>query len=500
VGQFLLGIDNGSTVTKAAIFDLEGNEIGVCGSVLETDMPKPGYYERDMEEVWQSNVTAIENVIDKTGVSPDDILAVSLTGYGEGVNLTDENGKPVYASVQGTDLRAALLLEEWQKIGIAEKLHELSGLIPYPASSSLLLAWIKKNEPDVLKKARWWFNIKDYIRFRLTGNPAQEITNHANSGFYNLRDPGKDDLLFELQDIEDVKRLIPPVIKSTDIAGTITKETAALTKLKEGTPVVAGCYDTCASGLACGLLDETRAVIIVGTWCCNEIVNKEPIINKDLLLTCNYPKEGYWLTLDGSPTSASNLEWFVKEFLQEESKIASANGTNIYDVCNRAVKETAAYDTEIVFLPLLYGGYDDSLSKAAFLNIEGWHKREHVIRAIYEGICFSHKKHFSSVMRYSKTRPSAARICGGGTRSNEWTQMFADVFQLPMEVINASEPGALGACICAAVGVGAYPDFDEAVRNMVCVKKTVEPDTSKKDIYESKYTNFNKALKVLGNF
>ena len=497
MAQFLMGIDNGSTVTKAAIFDPEGNEIGSFGTLLETSMPKPGYYERDPEAIWQSNIQAIRGVIEETGVEPGDIAAVSLTGYGECVNLVDENGKPVYTSVQGTDTRAAALLHEWQKNGIADSLQELTYLVPYPASSSLLLAWMKQQEPAELKKARWWFTIKDYIRFRLTGNPTQEITSHANCGFMNLRDPGGDDLLFEMQGIMDCKRLIPPVIKPTDIAGTIGRETALLTKLKEGTPVVAGCYDICASGLACGLTDETRAAIIVGTWCNNEIVSREPIVSKDILATCHYVKEGYWLTCDGSPTSASNLEWFVKEFLQEERKIAAANGTSVYDVCNRSVKETAPLDTEIVFLPLLYGGYGPSPAAAAFLGIEGWHRRAHVIRAIYEGICFSHKRHFASVMRHGNIKPSAARICGGGTRSDEWTQMFADVFQLPMEVIHASEPGALGSCICAAVGIGLYADFDEAVRRMVRVKKTVMPDPAMKKVYESKYDKFNKALKAL---
>ena len=251
--KFLMGVDNGGTVIKAAIFDLEGYEIGVSGSFMETNAPKPGYYERDPEAVWQSNISAIRNVIEDTGIDPGCIIAVSLTGYGECVNLADVNGNPVYTSVRDTDTRAAKLLEEWRINGVAEKLGELTFLAPYPASSGLLLAWMKRNEPDELNKAKWWFTIKDYIRFRLTGNPAQEITNLANSGLMNLREPGNDSILFELQGIEDCARLVPPLVKSSEIAGYITGEASSLTLLKEGTPVVAGCYDICASGLACGL-------------------------------------------------------------------------------------------------------------------------------------------------------------------------------------------------------------------------------------------------------
>jgi len=109
------------------------------------------------------------------------------------------------------------------------------------------------------------------------------------------------------------------------------------------------------------------------------------------MLACTYVKEGYWLICDGSPTSASNLEWFVNEFLREERKIADENGTSVYDVCNMAVGDTTPFDTDIVYLPLLYGGYGPSPSKAAFLNLEGWHNRGHVIRTIYECICFTTK-------------------------------------------------------------------------------------------------------------
>ena len=239
MNKYLSGIDNGGTVTKAAIYDLEGKEIGVFGSISEANTPKPGYYERDPEAVWQSNINAISKDIRKTAIDPCEILAVSLTGYGESINLVDEDGQPVYISVRDTDTRAANLLLEWQENGIADKQDELTFLTPYNASSGLLLAWMKQNEESVLKKAKWWFTVKDYIRFRLTGNPTQEITNLANSGLMNLREPGNDSILYELQGIEDCRRLVPPLVKSSEIAGYINGEATSQTLLAEGTPVAA---------------------------------------------------------------------------------------------------------------------------------------------------------------------------------------------------------------------------------------------------------------------
>lgn len=496
---YLMGIDNGSTVTKVGIFDFNGNEVAVSASKAEMIMPVPGYYERDMNQIWQANIRAISEALKKSGIKGEDIAAVSLTGHGNGLHLIDEKGLPVHNSIESPDTRAAGYVEKWYKDGTFEKILSKTMQCIWPAQTSTLLAWMQDNKPDVLNRARWALTVKDFVRFKLTGEVFAEITDISGAGVLNNRDVKFDAGLLEEYGVGELIRLMPDLRNSSDICGYVTKEASELTGLKEGTPVAGGLYDIDSAGIATGLVDESMINIIVGTWCNNQYVSKNPVVDKDLFSCTICPVPGYWLVLEGSPTSASNLEWFVSEFMQEESKIARQSGTSVYKVCDEAVEKTGPFDSNIVFVPFLYGSNAGMKAKAGFIGLEGWNNRSHVLRAIYEGIVFSHKTHIEKLLRYRKT-PESARIAGGAARSNVWVQMFADILQIPMEITGVSELGTLGAAICAGVGCGVFGNFNEAVDSMVKIVRKVEPNVAQKAVYENKYMKYRKAITSLESY
>lgn len=497
--QYLMGIDNGSTMTKAGIYDLEGNEIAVFGSKCDVMMLHAGYYERDMAEIWNANVEAISQTIRMSGIDPKDIAAVAITGHGNGMHLVDENGQPVGNAIEGADARAASYVEKWNGDGTFEKVHPKSMQILWPALSACIMAWVTDNQSEMLEKAKWFLSVTDYVRFMLTGEAYAEITSLSGTGLLNCKDGKYDREMLENMDIGEIMDILPPIASSIDVCGAVTKQAAKLTRLCEGTPVIGGLYDIDAAGIATGMTDESNINVIVGTWCNNQYVSKTPVVNKAFFSTTVYAVPGYSLMLEGSPTSASNLEWFVSEFLSEEAKIAKQSGSSVYEVCNEAVRNTNPEDTNIVFVPFLYGSNAGPNAKSVLVGLEGWHKRAHVIRAIYEGICFSHKWHIGKLMEY-REKPDAARMAGGAVRSDVWVQMFADVLQMPMEITGASELGTLGAAICAGVGARLFADFDEATDTMVKVVGRVEPDLAKKEIYERKYYRYKKAIACLDDY
>jgi L-xylulokinase len=499
VGVYLMGIDIGSTLTKAAIYDLSGNEIAAHGAKCSVLMPQAGYYERNMDDIWQANIDAISEAIQRSGISAKEIAAVSLTGHGNGIHLVDEQGLPVYNSIESSDSRANNIVDQWMKDGTFEKTHPKNMQSLWPALSACLAAWMTENRPREMGKARWVFSVTDYVRFMLTGEPRAEITILSGSGLYNNSAGKYDPEMLADMGLEAVIDKLPPVAQSEEICGRITKRAAELTGLPEGTPVAAGLYDIDSAGLAVGMTDETKMNIIVGTWCNNQFISREPLISKEFFSTTKYAVGGYWLMLEGSPTSASNLEWFVNEFLQEEKSIAQSTGTSVYSLCNDAVASTLPDETKIVFLPFLYGSNAGPHAKAALVGMEGWHKRAHIIRAIYEGICFSHRWHIEKLFQY-RSRPSTARIAGGAARSKPWVRMFADVLQLPMEVTAATELGTLGAAICAGVAAGLFSSYGEAVEKMVKIVERIEPDAKNFAVYEEKYRRYKKAIKNLADF
>lgn len=497
--KYLMGIDNGSTVIKAGIYDMNGWEVAVAGSGCDVIVPAPGFYERDMDGIWAANASAIRGAIEKAGIDAKDIAAVSMTGHGNGLHLIDANGMPVHNAIEGMDGRAAVYVEKWMQDGTFERVHPKAMQALWPALTACLLAWMTDNKPQALDKARWILTITDYVRYRLTGVANAEITTLSGSGTLNVVASAYDKELLDMMGISGVYDKLPPIVQSTQICGSVTEKAAKETGLAEGTPVVGGMYDIDSAGIAAGMVDETLWNVIAGTWCNNQFVSSKPLRSKDFFSTTVYSKPGYWLMLEGSPTSASNLEWFVREFLQTEKQLAKASGTSVYDICNDAVARTQPDETDIVFVPFLYGSNAGLKAKSVFVGFSGWHKREHVIRAIYEGICFSHRHHIEKLLAV-QTPPEAVRIAGGAARSPVWVQMFADVLRMPMEVTAASELGTLGAAMCAGVGVKLFDGFDEAARQMVRVTGRIEPDAGTVDIYERKYKLYQKAIESLAGY
>ena len=495
----LLGIDIGSTVLKAAIFDLEGNEKAVFGELAENYSPKPGYYERDMSEKWTAILSAIKEVINRSDIDGRDIIAVSLTGHGNGAHLLDANKKPVRRTIEGADNRGLPYLEILEKEGYYEKIHPLNMQVLWPALSLVAMRWLKENEAESYQKTKYFLTAIDYIRYMLTGELRAEISTLSGTGLINVKEQSVDREMLRLAKIEEVAEMIPPLAGSFDEAGRITKEVADQTGLQEGVPVYAGCYDIDAASLATGSIDEKRICVIVGTWANNQYIGKTPIVAKEFFSTTVFSRPGYYLMLEGSPTSASNLEWFICEFLEEESQLAKAAGKSIYELCNQAVVDIEPEDSHLVYLPFLYGSNLNPLAQGSFIGLQGWHTRNHVIRAIYEGICFSHRYHIEKLLKYL-TPPEAARIAGGGAKSYPWAQMFADVLQMPIEITKASELGALGAAICAAVGSEKFSNAEKAVAGMVETTKVITPDQSKKEIYDKKYKRYLEAANALDGY
>lgn len=494
--KYVIGIDNGSTVIKAGLYDLEGNEIAIEKDRVDTFSRLPGFYERDLDAIWAANVAVIKGVLLKSGVDPSQVLSLSLTGYGNGAHLVDENGNPTYNSIESSDSRGLDIVQEWIDSGSYDIVQPLNMQSLWPAMNIVMLKWLYDNDRDVIDNSKYAFSVKDYVRFKLTGEAYAEITDVSGSGIVNIKEKAVDQRIFDVLGMSDCFRLIPPLVKSTEICGAITEEVAQVTGLVEGTPVVAGCYDIDAAAIATGTVKADEANIIVGTWCNNQCISSKPIYNENFFSTTCFVEEDKYLILEGSPTSASNLEWFVNEFLQTEKERAAVTGSNVFDICNEAIRTTTPFESSVVFLPFLFGSNAGKNAKSVIVGLEGWHKRKHVIRAIYEGICFSHRHHLEKLYKHIE-KPSSLKVSGGATNSDEWLHMFADVLQANLETTKGEELGTLGASILAAVGVNAYESIDEAIEHMVKKDRVVLRNTANEEIYTKKYERYKKVIVAL---
>ena len=208
--KYLLGIDNGGTVTKAALYDTAGTELAVSAVKTEMLFPFPGHTEKDLGELWAANVRVISDVMGKARIEARDIAGVAVTGHGNGLYLVDADGKPVYNGINSADSRADSIVEEWYRDGTFERVFPKTCQSIWAAQPVALLSWFRTHDPAVIERSRWILQCKDYIRLRLTGEVYAEVTDSSGTGLLNVRDVRFDPQLLEGFGLSSMKEKLPP--------------------------------------------------------------------------------------------------------------------------------------------------------------------------------------------------------------------------------------------------------------------------------------------------
>lgn len=492
----LLGIDNGGTVAKAALFTPDGRELAVASRKVELLSPHPGWSEIDARQLWRATAQAIREVIARAGIGASQITAIAPTGFGNGLFLVDRAGDPVRNAIASSDSRARAYIERWLAEGRDTAMRPLTMQGIWPAQPNALLNWMRDHEPRSLKSASHYLCCKDYIRMRLTGRANLESTDLSGTSLMDVGRGRYSEEVLAGWGLTDLFELFPPMIESAEIAGTVTSAAADQTGLAPGTPVAGGMFDIDACGLGSGMVDESSLCMIVGTWGNNQYVSRTPVVSQDVFMTTRYSIPGWFLILEGSATSAANLEWFAREFFDAEQQQAGQSGRSVFDLVSQQVASVHPRDSGAVFLPFLYGSNVSLDGKACLFGFDGWQKRAHVLRAIYEGVVFAHRWHVQRLLKF-RAMPRAIRLSGGAARSAVWSQIFADIFQVPVEIPDGSELGALGAAIGASVAIGIHKTWPDAVRSMVRLARTHQPDSSLAGVYEAKYQRYLQLLSAL---
>lgn len=337
--------------------------------------------------------------------------------------------------------------------------------------------------------------IKDFIRYQLTGIIGTERTDASNTNLFSIRTGRFEPELFRILGIEDLYPLVPKQIFSPfQTAGHITEEAAVQTGLCPGTPVAAGLYDAAACTLASGILDDTVLSLVVGTWSISGHLTRD-------LEACHGKSNNMFSFLDGwyfseesSPTSAGNLDWFIEQSYGRRIP----EGKAVYEYCSQAVSGIDPEENDLIFLPFLYGSNTAVPAKAGFFQISGHHTADHMLAAVYEGILFSLLQHIRIL--YGEHVPKTARFSGGASRSPVWCQMAADILGFPIEVMDCTELGAMGAAICAGTACGTWNDPADAVRHMCRIARTYLPNPERTGVYRKKYEQYQRAVRCLDTF
>ncbi len=479
-GGLLLGIDAGQTASKAALYDLDGHEVATAAVPVVASTPRPRWVERDMDRAWSDLADVVRQVLAAAG--PDaQVLAVGVAGHGDGLYPVDEALRPIRPAILATDTRAFAQAQAAATGEPGRRALALTGQVPFAAAPAALLSWLRDCEPEVFAALRWTLFCKDWIRLQLTGAVATDPS-EASASFTRVHDQSYSREALEHYGLQGIEPALPPITGSADVAGSVTPAAAQLTGIPAGTPVVTGAHDVDAAALGIGAIHAGSASVVFGTFSINQVVSDRPIT--DLRWQArSFVRPGQWMHMSTSPAGAANLEWVLRQVGPLAADGSPDPGAGVVEAMSAGgsaggsagASAGGSADGDVpLFLPFLFGSPHGPDLAGAWVGMRGWHTRADLLRSVLEGVVFNHRTHLDALQDAFPLQVPV-RVCGGGARSPDWTQLLSDATGLPVETTDAAEAGARGAALLAGTGIGAYADLGSAVARTVRVLRRQQP-------------------------
>lgn len=488
--RYLLCIDAGGTFIKAAIIDTTGKQIAVEKQYNQVIIPAENCREYNLTQLWEICCSCMRRVIEKSGIKPQQIACIGISGQGKGLYPVGKDGQPLRNAITSTDRRAAYYRAKWEADGVSDVLYNRTGQRAGTGHPVTILAWLKNNEPESYSRLGWVFSMKDYLNFRLTGRPTAGKGTQSGSCMVDLITQEYAPELLDICGIPEMTGCLPEMIWDTELCGTVTDEAAVQCGCLSGTPVGGGMFDVAASGIAMGVIDEAMFYVITGTCAENCYISSRPVFTTHKAMNSIYSFPGTYLIEESCSASSGILEWVI-DILYKPGNAQERE--QLYSQINKHVDSVAPSASKLIFLPYLQGWSDCPKAMGAWLGLRPEHTRAHLLRAVYEGITFMHRIQFERLME-ERELPSEILMAGGATNSEVWVQMFADVYHIPMRVVKNEEMGTKGAAIVSAVAVGIYPDITAAVEAMTSKGELVQPNETFGRVYEKKFKRFKQII------
>jgi sugar (pentulose or hexulose) kinase len=454
VSRLLLGIDIGTSVVKAALFDESGREIVTAACRMATLPSLPDWSEAEPDLLWAATCTVIGQVLRTEGVAARTVAAVGISGAMVGAWIIDGAGDALRPGIFWNDGRTQPMIDAMiaDDPRFMSRIFAVSGCVMQQGCTLPLLRWLSLHEPTVLARARAVFGAKDYIRWRLTGAIATDVTEAAVAPG-SATDRSRSAALISLFGLDAFAPLLPPPSLCESLAGSITQAAARATGLLAGTPVAIGAGDVACSVIGAGGLTAGAACSILGTTCLNGIVMPQPIfVPPDLGLLFTLP-EGLWLRTMVNVAGTTNIDWVLAALCPDLAAVAHP-----YEALAALAEQSPQGAEGAIYIPYLseVGIIAPVVSPGArggFAGLTPRHRRPDLLRAVYEGVAFAIRDCFATIGQDF----GVVRLVGGGARSAFWRQVIADVLGHVVEVPAGTEFGAKGAALLAGVAVGIFP-------------------------------------------
>ncbi|MFN8562318.1 MAG: FGGY family carbohydrate kinase [Anaerolineae bacterium] len=473
--------DVGTSAVKAALITEQGQVVRSRVESYPTRTEVGGIVEQSVSDWWQAALTASRALLDDL----TRVKALALTGQMQDLILLDADGNPVRPVILYSDTRAqSEAAQITDRLGRG-RLRALTGNDQGADSLWAKILWVRSHEPDVFNQATiLLFGAADALALKLTGNALTDTTTASTTGLMQLRERRwLDQNVYTEMGLGDLLHLLPKLVAGGTLAGTLMHSAAASLGLKAGLPVYLAPGDAGATTIGAGSGEIGQAYGYLGTSGWVAFTTSEPGLSDQGVFTLAHARSDQYMAIAPLLTAGGNLEWVRDLFGVDEyaSLIAQAQ---IRPVSN------------LIYLPYLNGErspFSDPLARGALIGLSQNSTRADVYRAVLEGVVYAYRHALDALL---STRPDTLMLTGGGTRSEGWCQLFADVLGLPIKVADDAENvGVRGALLTTQVMAGKYANY--APDGYFPVRMTLQPDFVQHERYEQKYSLFRAAYPAL---
>ena len=488
--MYLLGIDVGTTNTKAVIFDTDTGRICAQGSAPTlTRHPTKAESEFDADELWNTVMQCLRQALAHCE-HPDQIRAIAVASMGEAGFPLDAQGNVLYPAIAWHDPRTHAQAQWWHDTFGRERLYAITGHVLQPMFGINKLLWLRDNKPDVFRKTHSWLSIEDFVLWKLSGNKVTDYSIASRTMMFDQQTLTWSDTLFDHSSIP--KSMFSSVLGSGTAIGTITKAIAEDIGLSSTTIIVTGGHDHLCAALAVGmtqpghLLDSTGTAGVV-------LALSDTFQARSELFTGGYASYAYvlpqtYVTLGSIHFAGGALEWLIHLLYGSGRTVLPEE---IYTQALREGEQVPTGSNGVTILPYLLGTgtpYGQEAATASLLGLTPAHGRPELVRALIEGLGFWLRDNLETFARLH-IAPSSPEIIavGGTTRSTFLMQMKADITGCRIRVPLIAETAATGAALLAGIGIHAFPSVQAAVASVQHDEKLYEPEQEASKIYSDLY-------------
>ncbi len=473
--SYYLGIDVGTSGTKTLLIDASGKLLAEAGAEYPLHQPKPGWTEQDPEDWWKATVKTVRAVVKKAKLKPTDVRAIGLSGQMHGSVFLDKNDKVIRNALLWNDQRTAAECDEITAAAGGRK--SLIKMVANPALTGFQapkILWLRNKEKRNYDRLAKVLLPKDDIRRRLTGDYVTEVSDASGTLLLDVVRRNWSKKLLGKLDID--LDLLPRVVESDEVTGTLTPAAAKTLGLSVDCKVVGGAGDCAAGALGNGVVKKGVLSTSIGTSGVMFVHSDQPQYDASgRLHTFCHAVNGKWHMMGVNLTSGGSLQWWVESVLQGLSGFSEKNR---YDAATAEAQSVAAGSDGLLFLPYLNGErtpHADPNARGSFVGMNLTHSRGHLTRSVMEGITFALRDSLDIIQSLG-VPVRQIRASGGGSKNPMWRQMQADVFGKKITTLEVEQGPAFGVALLAAVGDGAYRSIESACKATIQVADETPPD------------------------